>query len=104
MANVKVTVKMEPDWEKKIYQMPKLKEALTTEANEIAGRANQLGAGFRTMHYKSTKTKQKVGGKQPVYKALKTRMFNGFPVAIVTEGNYAAMADNHKHNTLLKSI
>ena len=104
MAKVKVRVEMARDWEKRIYDMPTLKNALTQEAQSIAGRANAMSAGFRTMRYTSPKTKQKVGDKQPIYKSLPTRMFNGYPVAIVTEGNYAAMKDNHEHNTLVKSI
>ena len=104
MGSVKVRVVMAPDWEKRVYGLPKLKSALTEEANATAGRANAMSAGFRTMRYTSSKTKQKVGGKQAVYKALPARMFNGYPVALVTEGNYAAMKDNYDHNTLLKSL
>ena len=104
MASVKVKVVMEPNWEKDILQFPAVKDALTKEANAISGRANALGAGFRTQHYTRPKTREKVGGKQPVYKSLPARMFKGYPVAIVTEGNYAAMKDNYDHNTLLKSI
>ena len=103
-SSVKVKVVMEPNWEKDILTLPAVKGALTKEAAAIAGRANALGSGFRTQLYTRPKTREKVGGKQPVYKSLPARMYNGYPVALVTEGNYSAMKDNYEHNTLLKSI
>ena len=51
MANVSVTVKMSPDYERIMQTMPQTKEALDKRAIEIAGQANALGSSFKTGTY-----------------------------------------------------
>ena len=70
-------------------------------ASDMASMANALGSGFRTKRV-SIKGK-KVGGTQPRY-ASDAKKFNRTFVGIVHPINYAAMKDNHLHNTLLKSM
>ena len=76
-------------------------KAITDATNRIAHTANSLGAGFRTkkVHIKG----KEVGGKQPRDVGSAQKMKRTF-VGIVHPKNYAAMKDNHLHNTLLKSM
>ena len=84
------------------YQLV-LKKRDQTEAN-----ANAYSAGFTTREVIDFKTHKKVGGQQPKYRGS-TRRFRtsdgvSIPVGIVYTANYAAMKDNHDHNTLLKAM
>lgn len=99
---VSVNVKLDENAPEKIYKLPQTKGALTKYANEIASSANSLGAGFRTkkVHIDG----KEVGGTQPRYVSEKAIETKGGSVAIVHPKNYAAMKDNHLHNTLLKSM
>ncbi len=65
--------------------------------DKAAANANAMGAGFRTKKHRG------VGDTAPEY-GHDTRRFGKGPVGIVYTGNYAAIKDNHLHNTLLKSL
>lgn len=69
----------------------------------IEGRANALGAPFRTGLYHRNHKSPAVGNTQPVY-ASDVETHGQMPVGIVHTANYAAMRDNAQNNTLLKSI
>lgn len=104
MARVKVNFELDPDAPELIGHLPQVKAAVTKEAQAIAAKANSMGAGFRTEEYERPDTKERVGGVAPKYAALKARdsAYVGC-VALVVEKNYAAIKDNHLHNTLLKA-
>lgn len=70
---------------------------------QVASRANAMGAGFRTGYYHRDHQSPAVGGTAPTYKADVQKRGKS-PVGIVVTGNYAAMKDNHLHNTLLKAL
>lgn len=101
---VKVTVKMAPDFDKIVRSMPGVGDAVTEEASYISGKANALGAGFRTGLYHRDHQSPAVGNTAPeyAYEKAKASTRYGF-VASVHPANYAAMKDNHMHNTLLKA-
>ena len=76
---------------------------IAKRVDEVTARANAMSAGFRTGFYHRDHQSPAVGGTQPAYKGdVEKRGKN--PVGIVVTGNYAAMKDNHLHNTLLKSL
>ena len=81
-----------------------MEAALSAETEAISGRANSMGAGFRTGLYyiRHGQPKPGVGNKQPIYKG-DVRMGNHGYVGLVRSANYAAMKDNYLHNTLLKA-
>lgn len=66
--------------------------------DRVASNANSLGSGFKTERYKGK------GGTSPKYMADTQRPRGIVPVGMVYTANYAAMKDNMKHNTLLKSL
>ena len=105
MASVtSVRVQMKPGYQKDVCQYPMVKGAVTEMASDMASRANSMGAGFRTGHYTDPKTHERRGGTQPRYASERARETSSGCVAIVHPANYAAMKDNHLHNTLLKSM
>lgn len=69
----------------------------------ITANANSIGSGFRTGIWHDHSTGEKKGNTQPRYGG-DVKKFRGELVGIIHPENYAAMKDNHKHNTLLKSI
>lgn len=69
----------------------------------IVGRANALSAGYRTPKWHDHATGETKGDKQPEYGGDVKRI-GSTPVGIVHPENYAAMKDNHLHNTMLKAI
>lgn len=73
------------------------------KTDAVASNANAMSAGFRTGFYHRDHKSPAVGGTQPHYKHDVQRRGRN-PVGIVVTGNYAAMKDNHLHNTLLKSL
>ena len=62
-----------------------------------------MSAGFRTGIYHDHETGETLGNTQPRYEG-DVGPDKRFVVGIVYPKNYAAMKDNHKNNTLLKSI
>lgn len=80
-----------------------LPQALEAKVGGIVGKANALGAGYRTGKYYRDHKSPPVGGTQPKYAGDVARGRDGY-VGLVHPENYAAMKDNHLHNTLLKSI
>jgi hypothetical protein len=67
-------------------------------------RANAMGSAYRTGIYHRDHKSPHVGGTQAQY-AHNVKDFKGFwPVGIVYTGNYAAMCDNARNNTLLNSL
>ena len=103
MASVKVNVELDPDAPEKIFRLPQCKAALTKEAKELAAKMNNMGASFQTQEWTNPKTKEQLGGKTPRYIAKPAVNTEKGAVALVVTGNYAAMADNKKHNTMLKA-
>lgn len=77
-----------------------IKPALLSYGNRIANRANSLSAGYRTPKWHDHDTGETKGGKQPEYGATLGRKC----ICLVHPENYAAMKDNHLHNTMLKAI
>lgn len=78
--------------------------SLVSEKTEkVASNANSMSAGFRTGKYHKDHKSPAIGGTQPNYKHDVQRRGKS-PVGLVVTGNYAAMKDNHQHNTLLKSL
>ena len=73
------------------------------KTEQVASKANAMGAGYRTGFYHVGHKSPAVGGTQPVYKSDTQRRGKTI-VGIVATGNYAAMKDNHLHNTLLKAL
>ena len=71
--------------------------------DKVASNANTMSAGFRTGLYYRDHKAPPVGNTQPKYGSNVRKGKKG-PVGIVYTGNYAAMKDNHLHNTLLKSL
>ena len=76
---------------------------IESATERIGGKANSLGAPFRTGYYHRDHKSPAVGGTQPSYGA-DVETHGGVPVGIVYTANYAAMRDNAQNNTLLKSI
>lgn len=70
---------------------------------EKASRANSMSASYKTAKWHDHATKETKGGKSPNYVADVERKSNSY-VGIVYTGNYAAMKDNHEHNTLAKVL
>lgn len=91
----------------KIFQSQECKEAVTNLAKEIASKANSMSAHFRTeLFYPpgSNEPLENVGNQQPKYGAINAiNSAKSGCVALVVEANYAAIKDNHLHNTLLKA-
>lgn len=105
MASVtSVRVELRPGYEKQICKYPEVKSAITEMASDMASRANAMGAGFRTGYWHDPKTHERKGGTQPQYASERARETSSGCVAIVHPENYAAMKDNHLHNTLLKAM
>ena len=103
-SGVRVTVRMDPDFENIIKGMPEVGEAVTEKAAAISGRANSLGAGFRTGYYHRDHRSPAVGGTAPSYGHEQAERSTRYGyVATVHPLNYAAMKDNHQNNTLLKA-
>lgn len=77
---------------------------LVSEATrDIASNANVISAGYRTPKWHDHDTGETKGGTQPKYAASPIRTRKGAR-GLVHPENYAAMKDNHEHNTLLKSL
>lgn len=81
-----------------------MRGVLDAKTQEIAGRANAMGAGFRTGLYYEKKHHPKpgVGNKQPEY-AGDVQMGKYGYIGLVHPANYAALKDTYLHNTLLKA-
>lgn len=79
------------------------RQLVDEETRKVASNANSMGAAYRTGFYHVDHKSPAVGGTQPVYKADTQRRGKTY-VGIVATGNYAAMKDNHLHNTLLKAL
>lgn len=77
--------------------------ALQVCVSKIVGNANAMSAGFRTGRFYDRKENKLKGNTQPAYDGDVQRRGKG-PIGIVYTANYAAMKDNHLHNTLLKSV
>ena len=103
MASVKLDVVLDPDAPRKIFQSSECKEALTKHAKEIADRANAMSSGFRTGLFYRNHESPPVGNTQPQYGYKPAVNTAEGSVALVIEKNYAAMKDDHLHNTLLKA-
>lgn len=86
-----------------INNAPGLPAALERATSGVTSRANALGAGYRTAKYHDHKTGETRGDKAPIYVGDVMKGKKG-PIGIVHPKNYAAMKDNHLHNTLLKSM
>lgn len=79
-----------------------VKGVLEAKTAEITGRANAMGAGFRTGRFYDRAERKLKGNTQPEYAGDVRRTGQGY-VGLVHPKNYAAMKDTHLHNTLLKA-
>ena len=93
--------------ERKLYEAindsPGIKPALEKVCNTITGKANSMSSGYRTGKWHDHATGEERGGTQPKY-ACDVKKKKRTMVGLVHPANYAAMKDNHEHNTLLKSL
>ena len=80
---------------------PQSVAAVEKATSEIAARANSMGSGFKTKLLRHGRPVK--GGTSPSYVA-DVEVKTNAAVGIVYTGNYAAMRDNAKNNTLLKSL
>lgn len=103
MAKVKVKTDFRPGWEKEVYSLPKVQDAVTKKAGDVASRANAMSAGFRTGIWHNHATGETRGNTQPRYESKPARMIRGKPVAIAYTANYSAQKDTLENNTLLKA-
>lgn len=91
----------------KVFQSAECKQAVTDLAKQLASKANSLSAGFRTGLFYPPGEKEPlegVGNKQPKYGSKSAINCSTGCVALVVEKNYAAIKDNHLHNTLRKVL
>ena len=102
ITSMRVTLK--PGYEADVCKYPQVKGKVSQLAGAYADRCNELGAGFRTGYWHDPQTHEKKGGTQPHYVADKATETESGCVAIVHPKNYAAMKDNHEHNTMLKAM
>lgn len=79
-----------------------VREVLSGEVQQIAQRSNAMSAGFRTGRYYDRESNELRGNTQPKYGGS-VKLGNYGWVGLVHPENYAAMKDNHEHNTLLKA-
>lgn len=89
--------------ERAIADSGPMRNLMESQVNRITGNANSMSAGFRTGIFHDHETGETRGNTQPRYGG-DVRKFKNQLVGIVHPENYAAMKDNHKNNTLLKSI
>lgn len=101
-TSMKVTLK--PGYEEDVCKYPQVKGKVSELAGGIADRANSYGASFRTGYFYDKKKGKRVGGTQPKYSHEKAIETDDGCVSIVHPSNYAAMKDNHLHNTMLKAM
>lgn len=99
MADMRVTVD-DAAVKRAIDGSDGVKPLLLKRGNEIASRANALGAGYRTPKWHDRKTGETKGGKAPQYGAT---LGSSRTMCIVHPENYSAMKDNYLHNTMLKA-
>lgn len=76
--------------------------AVRDRTSAIESAANLMGSGFRTGIYHRDHKSPGVGDTAPRYES-NVEEHGGIPVGMVYTGNYAAMVDNHRSNTLLKA-
>ena len=100
VTDIKVTLK--PGYEKEVLNYSQTKGFVSRLAGDCCSTANSLSAGFRTK--KCHIDGKEVGGTQARYGYQKAREAPDGCVAVVHPKNYAAIKDNHLHNTLLKSM
>lgn len=79
------------------------RDAVREKTEEVQGRAQSLGGGFRTGLYHRDHKSPAVGNTPAVYES-NVRDYGSASVGIVYTGNYSAMKDNSRNNTLLKAI
>lgn len=93
--------------EKKLYEAindsPGIKPVLEKACSAITSKANSMSSGYRTGKWHDHSTGEERGGTQPEY-AYDVKKKRRTMVGLVHPANYAAMKDNHEHNTLLKSL
>jgi len=102
MGDLKVVID-DAKLRKAINEASGTRQALNLAVDHITSRANSLGSGYRTAKYHRDHKSPAVGGTQPKYTGDVKTGKKG-PIGIVHPKNYAAMKDNHLHNTLLKSV
>jgi hypothetical protein len=77
---------------------------VTSATQRAAASANAMGSAFKTGIYHRDHKSPHVG-ETPAHYGSSVRAYYGtWPVGIVYTGNYAAMCDNAKNNTLLNSL
>jgi len=103
MANVEFTINKEKLW-RLICKQDATYQAIRSTTDAVASNANAMSAGYRTKKYHRDHKSPAVGGTQPKYQSNTSRLRGVVPTGIVHPKNYAAMKDNHLHNTLLKSL
>ena len=102
MAEFRVKLDDKKLW-KAINEAEGIQGVLEEKAGAVASRANSIGAGFKTGYYYRDHKPPPVGGTRPKY-GHDVELHKHTRVGLVYTGNYAAMKDNHEHNTLLKSL
>ena len=99
----KLTIKIdEAALERAALRGEGMQEVLGRKVAHIAGVANAMSSGFRTGLYYRNHESPPVGNTQPKYGGDVKLGDYGW-IGLVHPENYAAMKDNHEHNTLLKA-
>ena len=86
-----------------ISNSDELRASMEKHVSRITANANAMSAGYRTGRFYDRAEGRLKGNTQPVYSG-DVQKRGGSLVGLIHPGNYAAMKDNHEHNTLLKSI
>lgn len=118
-SQIRVSVRMSPDFDNVIKTLPQVKGALSKEAGAIAARANGMATEKSGVWHETGKPHTPgreggtwhdhgeayptVGGAEPSYGSKPAMMGAEGPIAIVFTANHAAQKDNTKNNTLLKA-
>lgn len=102
MAKVEVILDGEKV-ERAIADAPKMRPILQAVVAGMAANANALSAGYRTGRFYDRAEKKLKGDTQPRYASNVERHGKAL-VGLVYTANYAAMKENHEHNTLLKTM
>lgn len=82
---------------------PEVGREIKRICDEKAARANAMSASYRTGKWHDHETKETKGGTKPKYVSDLEREEHSY-VGLVYTGNYAAMKDNDKNNTLAKVL
>jgi hypothetical protein len=100
---VRVDVDVEAAWNVAL-RSDGLYQMIRSEADRRAAQANAMAGDFKTGKYHRDHKSPAVGGTHARYSSKTGRPLGRVPVGMVHTGNYAAIKENMKHNTLAKVL